>query len=59
LNYSYKRISSYIPKNQNAPHRLLKRIFFIKEYLKFVQNENVEIFVQDEAGSLSFIFVTY
>ena len=32
---------------------MLKRIFFIKEYLKFVQNENVEIFVLDEAGIYS------
>ena len=50
LNYSYKRISTYIPKDHNAPHRLYKRIFFIREFIKYVENPKVEIFVQDEAG---------
>jgi hypothetical protein len=57
LNYSYKRISTYIPKDQNAPHRLLKRIFFIREYLKYLEDKNVEIFVQDEAGNLRYYFI--
>jgi len=33
-----------------TPHRLLKRVFFIKEFLSFIQDDNIELFVLDEAG---------
>ena len=33
-----------------APHRKLKRIFFIREFLKYIQDEKTEVFVLDEAG---------
>ena len=35
-----------------APHRKLKRIFFIKEFLKYIQDEKTEVFVLDEAGKV-------
>ena len=36
-------------------HRLLKRISFIREFINYVQDENTELFVLDEAGKLIFI----
>jgi hypothetical protein len=39
LNYSFKRISTYIPKDNQSPTRLLKRIYFIREFLKYIQDE--------------------
>jgi hypothetical protein len=50
LNYSFKRISTWIPKDQFSPHRLLKRIFFIREFIKYVEDDDTELFVLDEAG---------
>ena len=59
LNYSYKRISTYIPKDNHAPHRLLKRIFFIREFINYVQDEDTELFVLDEAGKIVFIIIIF
>ena len=59
LNYSYKRISTYIPKDNHAPPRLLKRIFFIREFINYVQDEDTELFVLDEAGKIVFIIIIF
>ena len=39
-----------------APHRLLKRIYFIREFLSFIQDKDTEVFVLDEAGNFFSIF---
>ena len=41
-----------------APHRLLKRIYFIREFLSFIQDKDTEVFVLDEAGNF-FSFFSY
>ena len=57
LNYSFKRITKYRPKKLG--NALLKRIAFIKEYLRYLENEKYLIFVIDEAGFGNFLLFTY
>ena len=39
-----------------APHRLLKRVYYIREFLSFIQDKDTEVFVLDEAGNFFSIF---
>ena len=32
----FKKIATYIPKDNYAPHRQYKRIFFIKKFLNYI-----------------------
>ena len=50
LKYSFKRVSTYIPKDNFSPHRTRKRIMFIKNYLKTIQDPDSKVFVLDEVG---------
>ena len=56
MRYSFKRIATYIPKDNWTDHRIIKRICFIKKYLAAVQNSNTKVFVIDEVGKTVLIF---
>ena len=40
-----------------APHRLLKRVYYIREFLNIIQSDNKELFVLDEAGNFLVSFL--
>ena len=48
LNYTYKRISQYIKKK--PANIVLKRIYFIQEFIKALKDDNAKVFVIDEVG---------
>ena len=48
LRYSFKKVIRYIPKLASC--HTLKRIYFIQHFLKALNDDNVKVFVLDEAG---------
>jgi len=38
LKFSFKRVATYVPKDNFSPHRTIKRIMFIKNYLEAIQD---------------------
>ena len=49
LRYSFKRVCQYLPKHKIG-NIVLKRVAFIKEFIKHLNDKNSIIFVIDEAG---------
>ena len=50
MRYSFKRVATYVPKNNYSPHRTIKRIAFIRNYLEAIQDPDTQVFVLDEVG---------
>ena len=48
LRYSYKRVTTYRPRNQGNSTR--KRILFAKKFIEALENPDVETFIIDEVG---------
>ena len=48
LNFTFKRITQYIKKE--SANIVLKRISFIQNFIKALQDKNLKLCVLDEAG---------